>query len=99
MQLTDVGTNALTVSIIGTGAVTGVGRAGRLDVDVSGTGRLDLAQLQVEDAKLDVSGTGHIEVAVNRALEALASGTGAIVYSGDPSVRSKVTGTGDLRHK
>jgi hypothetical protein len=87
----------LTVAIPGAGSVRAVGTAAMLDVDLSGTGEADLAQLVARDATVDVSGAGAVLVHVTGALEVDVSGTGSVSYAGDPDeVEQSITGTGTV---
>jgi hypothetical protein len=98
-QLNHIDSDALAISVSGTGDVRGTGHAGRLTVDVSGTGDVRLTALSAEQARVNDSGTGDIDVTVNQTLDANLSGTGDVTYHGSPSVTQKVSGSGDVKRK
>lgn len=88
---------ALRVGLPGAGSITGAGSAGTLDVDLTGSGDVDLGKLVARDATVVLSGSGTVLVHVTGALEADVSGTGSVTYTGDPdSVDREITGTGSV---
>jgi hypothetical protein len=88
---------ALDVSLPGSGTLTGRGAATRLDVTVNGSGVVQFTKLVAETVEAAVGGSGSIFVTATRSLNASVSGSGAIVYAGDPpSVTKSVTGSGAI---
>jgi hypothetical protein len=88
------------VSMSGTGVIRGSGTAGRLDVELGGTGDIELESLAAESATVELSGAGNVHVHVTGSLDARVSGTGTIFYTGSPSnVSSEVTGAGAVIEK
>ena len=86
---------ALDASLLGSGTLTGSGRATRLAVTVGGSGTARFTQLVASDVRAIVSGSGSIFVTATGTLDATVSGTGAILYSGNPTqVTKSVSGTG-----
>lgn len=91
----DVDTEELTVHMPGTGRLVIHGTADLLDVELSGSGNVELEDLVARDAVATLSGFGRLHVHSTRSLNAAVSGTGMIVYSGDPTdVTQHVTGVG-----
>ena len=87
----------LTVTISGSGLMYATGTATRLDVTVSGSGEAQLSQLSAREVHAVVTGSGLIQVSATASLDAAVPGTGAIVYSGNPSqVTTSITGTGAI---
>jgi putative autotransporter adhesin-like protein len=87
----------LTVSLPGSGTLTGSGTARGLDVTVSGSGTVQFARLVANDARALVSGSGSIFVTATQTLDASVTGSGAIVYAGHPQeVTKSVTGNGAI---
>ena len=87
----------LTVSLPGSGTLTGTGTAARLDVTVSGSGEVQLAQLVADDVRAVVSGSGAVFVTATERLDASVPGSGAILYAGNPSnVTRNVSGSGAI---
>jgi hypothetical protein len=88
---------SLKVRVPGSGTLTGSGTAMRLDVSVSGSGSVQLMRLVANDAHAVVSGSGSIFVTATESLDASVSGSGAVLYAGNPAkVTKSVTGTGAI---
>lgn len=82
-------------SLPGSGTLTGSGHAARLAVTVGGSGTARFTQLAANDVRAVVSGSGSVFVTATASLDATVSGTGAVLYSGNPAqVTKNVSGTG-----
>lgn len=89
--------DGLTVELPGTGAIRVAGTVTTLDVDIAGTGEADLDQLVAQDATVALSGAGAVFVHVTGTLEVDVSGTGSVVYTGEPDrVDREITGAGSV---
>ena len=89
--------DALTVALSGSGVVSASGRARRVDIELNGSGDVQLQELAAHDVHAKMSGTGRIAVNATDSLDASVPGTGSIVYTGNPpSVRKSVTGIGSV---
>jgi len=87
----------VSVALPGSGTLTGSGTATRLEVTVSGSGVVRFTQLVASDVRALVSGSGSIFVVATKSLDASVSGSGAIVYTGNPQdVTKSVTGNGAI---
>ena len=85
----------LIVTLPGSGTLYASGTAARLDVTLGGSGLAQLSNLVARDAHAVVTGSGLIRLMVTASLDATVSGTGAIIYDGNPPhVTPNVTGTG-----
>jgi hypothetical protein len=90
----------LSVTLPGTGAIRAAGTVTSLDVDLTGTGEADLGELVARNAAVALSGAGTVLVHVTGTLEAHVSGTGSVVYTGDPDrVDRTVTGVGSVTER
>jgi hypothetical protein len=88
---------SLKVSLPGSGTLTGSGHATRLEVAVGGSGMVQFTKLVADDVRAVVSGSGSIFVTAINTLNASVSGSGAVLYTGNPSsVTKSVTGTGAI---
>jgi hypothetical protein len=86
---------SLSVSLPGSGTLTGRGTATRLHVAVHGSGNVQLTELVANDVLADVGGSGSIFITVRGSLHASVSGSGAILYAGNPQhVTRSITGSG-----
>ena len=97
LTATGVAAKSFIARLPGTGTLLVSGRAERVDASVSGDGAVTLGSLLARDATVAVRGTGSVTIHVTRSLDATISGTGAIVYSGEPaSVTKNITGDGTI---
>jgi Putative auto-transporter adhesin, head GIN domain len=93
----DIDAESLEVTLPGSGMLTGSGTATRLDVTVGGTGTVQFTRLVADDVRAVVGGSGSIFVTATNALDASVSGSGAILYAGNPQdVKQSVTGSGAI---
>jgi hypothetical protein len=74
------------------------GTAGRLAVDLDGSGEADLDGLSVREARVTVGGSGDVDVRAEERLEVDVDGSGDVRYHGDPALTQRVDGSGDLSH-
>jgi hypothetical protein len=72
------------------------GTAGRLAVDLDGSGDADLARLLAREGRVAVSGSGDADVRADERLEVDVDGSGDVRYHGDPALTQRVDGSGDL---
>jgi hypothetical protein len=97
ITVSDLDSRRLTVRLPGAGMVRATGRATRLDVTISGSGTALLGRLVARDVKAGVSGDGSIMVTATHRLDARVSGTGTILYAGNPAqIARRVTGDGTI---
>ncbi|HSC49491.1 MAG TPA: head GIN domain-containing protein [Gaiellaceae bacterium] len=85
----------LTVTLSGAGNLFASGTATSLEVTVGGSGNARFTRLLADDVHAVVSGVGAIFVTATKSLDASISGSGTIVYAGNPRhVTKSVTGSG-----
>jgi Putative auto-transporter adhesin, head GIN domain len=95
ISISGINAPRLTVSLPGSGALYASGTVAQLDVTLAGSGLAQLTSLTARDVHALVSGSGLIEVTATASLDAVVSGSGAIIYSGNPpQLTSSVTGSG-----
>jgi hypothetical protein len=93
----DVAAESLEVTLPGSGTITGSGTATGLDVTVAGSGMVQFTRLVAHDVRAVVSGSGSVFVTASASLDASVSGSGAIVYAGNPQdVTQDVSGSGAI---
>lgn len=87
----------LTADLSGSGDLTLTGSATTASVTISGSGDFDGSGLATEQATVDVSGSGQARVDVSGTLAATVSGSGDVIYTGNPaSVQRERSGSGDI---
>lgn len=95
--LPDLTTEELVVRISGSGDAEVSGSASHLELDLSGSGSYLGEELVAMTANVDNSGSGEATVNVSDNLKATLSGSGEIIYFGEPtSVDSAVSGSGEI---
>jgi hypothetical protein len=72
------------------------GTAGRLAVDIDGSGDADLGDLAAGRARVFVGGSGDADVRADGTLDVTVDGSGDVRYHGDPQLTQNVDGSGDL---
>jgi hypothetical protein len=94
---TGVNSRTLTVALPGSGNIGATGTTTKLDVRISGDGTAALRQLVARHAKAELSGDGTIMLTATRSLAANVSGSGSVLYAGNPpQVTQSVTGNGTI---
>jgi hypothetical protein len=97
ISLTGINSPSLTVALPGSGNIDATGTTMKLNVTISGEGNALLRQLVARDAKAVISGDGSIVLTAAHSLSARVSGSGAVVYSGNPPhLTQRVTGSGTI---
>lgn len=87
----------LNLSISGSGDVTARGETRSVQVDVSGSGDIDLAALATVDADVRVSGSGDVRVGPTGRADIDVSGSGDVdLTRRADTIRRNVSGSGDI---
>lgn len=87
----------LLLMINGSGSINFSGSTDELTVLVGGMGEVRCSKLVAMKCSVRISGMGNCELNVSRELDALVTGTGQIIYEGEPPViRKSVTGMGSI---
>ena len=66
------------------------------DVDISGSGRIDLLGVKTKTARTQISGSGSVKLYVTDELNTKISGSGTVYYKGNPVVNTTVSGSGKI---
>lgn len=73
------------------------GKVNKLNVQVSGSGKIDASKLVAEDVNVRLTGSGQIKVNATDSLNSKITGSGTIAYSGNPNdVDQTIVGSGKL---
>ena len=73
------------------------GKVSKLNVQVSGSGKIDASKLVAEDVRVRLTGSGQIKVNATDSLNSRITGSGTIMYSGNPNdVDQTIVGSGKL---
>jgi hypothetical protein len=97
ISVSGINSRSLTVALPGSGNIDAGGTTTKLGVTISGEGTAELRQLSARDAKAALSGEGTIMLTSTHRLAASVSGSGTILYGGNPPhVSQRVTGSGTI---
>ena len=97
ITVTGINGRSLTVALPGSGTIRAAGTTARLEVTVGGEGTALLSRLIARDANAALTGDGTIVLTATHRLDANVSGTGTILYGGNPPhVATTVSGTGTI---
>ncbi|MBC9795967.1 head GIN domain-containing protein [Sinomicrobium weinanense] len=92
-----VETEDLESNIAGSGDIKLRGKSNVYEGNLSGSGDIDAYELITEDAEVSISGSGDIRLHCNQKLKARVSGSGNVLYKGNPAKEdSKVSGSGKV---
>jgi hypothetical protein len=93
----DVEATSVKGSIAGSGDLTIKGKTNELTASVAGSGDFHGFDLQSNETTVSVAGSGDAKVVSNEFLKARVSGSGDIVYKGNPTKEdTKVSGSGSI---
>ena len=97
ITVTGINSRRLVVGLPGTGVIHATGTTTRLEVTISGEATALLGQLIARDVKATLGGDGSITLAATHSLNASVSGSGTILYGGNPPhVTTKVSENGTI---
>ena len=87
-----------TAEVPGSGTLTVSGTVDQLDARLAGSGDMQLGDLASRSVTASVVGSGRLEVQATQMLDASLSGSGAIVYGGQPTTLTQsVNGSGAIQ--
>jgi Putative auto-transporter adhesin, head GIN domain len=87
----------LSVLISGSGDISLLGQAKKMNVKVSGSGDVATFNFICDDITANLTGSGDMDLNAVKTLAATISGSGDITYKGMPTVNSQVTGSGRVK--
>jgi hypothetical protein len=99
MSINHLTSDKLTVQLSGAGSLNADGTITSQEINLSGVGSYQAADLQSADASVSLSGVGSATVWVTNTLDVTVSGAGSIGYYGEPVVTKNITGLGSLVNK
>lgn len=68
-----------------------------LEVDISGSGKAELSNLQTVRSDVTISGSGDTYVHAEEQLDVRINGSGTVYYKGSPRVKSDINGSGQVK--
>lgn len=98
IDATGVDAGAFALRSDGSADISVAGRAAALQLEVSGSGDVDTADLAAREARVGSSGSGDVRVRAADRLDLTLDGSGDVRYYGDPQLTKRLDGSGDLDH-
>ena len=90
-------TSELSAEITGSGGLNTAGTADKATYSVTGSGDISAKNVKTKTVEARISGSGNISCHADEAIDADASGSGNITYSGNATaVKSKASGSGNV---
>ena len=97
INIDNIDLHSITMQISGSGNTTVIGVVNKLAISVSGSGKVNTFNLIAKEVDVSVSGSGRVNLFAKEILNAHASGSGRIIYLGNPQINHKVTiGSGKI---
>ena len=95
----ELGAIAKTIECVisGSGEIDLTGSAEELEISIRGSGDVEAIRTDAQKVYVSVRGSGRTRVHAIDYLDADISGSGDILYKGNPDVDSDINGSGDLR--
>ena len=100
IRLSDVKSEQIDIQISGSGdvVVAGDNIVKNLDIEIAGSGDVMANKLKTESCTIRIAGSGDCDVDVVNFIDAKIYGSGDIVYSGNPEVKSSISGSGEIHN-
>ncbi|HEY3403859.1 MAG TPA: head GIN domain-containing protein, partial [Ohtaekwangia sp.] len=92
----DAGYRVVNLTVSGGSNLVMHGLGDEIHAEVSGASILSAFDFPVREADMDVTGSSHGKVTVTDALDVMASGASSVLYRGNPSVSSTVSGSSSV---
>lgn len=92
----DVFTNDLRIKINGSGDIMLTGTADDADIAINGSGSVNASSLQAYQADVKINGSGNTSINALNSLKVNVKGSGDVKYSGDPTIKTSISGSGSV---
>jgi hypothetical protein len=84
------------IKIPGNGVISCIGNTTQVSIEISGNGETNLQALKLKNCLVNITGNGIVHINASNKLEILIPGEGTVYYSGNPEIRSSITGDGQV---
>lgn len=95
----DVDCDELNADIEGSGEIRLVGSCFTSYMKIDGSGRIRAFDFESEECYVDIYGSGDVYVFVWDILDVYIDGSGIVYYEGNPVIRQRIEGSGDVRRR
>jgi len=94
-DINNINNSALNIEINGSGNLHLNGKSDNLDINISGSSKIDAASLISEHSHIQINGSGNIQVYATTSIAVQINGAGTVKYKGEPkSVNQQINGSG-----
>lgn len=93
----EVSANNVESRISGSGSISLAGKTVGHEIQISGSGDIHSYDLTATKCSIRVSGSGNCQVDVIEDLDVSISGSGDVTYEGRPRIKSKASGSGNVK--
>jgi hypothetical protein len=96
-DINNINNSALNIEINGSGKLHLNGKSDDLDINISGSSKIDAASLISEHSHIQINGSGNIQVYATTSVAVQINGSGMVKYRGEPkSVNQQINGSGSV---
>ncbi len=90
----------LNLYIDGSGTIqaSSIMKTNTLDISIPGSGNFKGFLIESTDCAVHIAGSGNCEVYATTSLDVNIKGSGTVFYKGNPEVKQKITGSGQIIH-
>lgn len=88
------------VEIDGSGKIGARGpfpQQAKLDVEINGSGNVDLMGIPSGSSSVEINGSGKVRLAPRDKLDVEIAGSGSVIYAGAPRISQSIMGSGEVR--
>jgi len=96
--ISNVSCDNIAMDISGSGDVELSGASKMFKIDINGSGEMKGKNFTTDDCVVDINGSGSMTAAVNNNLEGKISGSGKIMYRGNPKITFYNSGSGKIEN-
>jgi hypothetical protein len=99
LELDSLEANDLSTTISGSGDlyITAIDTIESQTIKISGSGEIHTFDVPAKDVSIRVSGSGECEVFAIETLEVDISGSGDVIYKGNPVIDQRISGSGSIK--
>lgn len=95
--LTEVFASEITASVNGSGNIIINGTVKDANIEINGTGDFKGLALDAFTSDIEINGSGNVRLNVKNDLSVNIKGSGSVYYLGEPNIRTKIDGSGEVK--
>jgi hypothetical protein len=96
-DINNINNSALDIGIHGSGKLHLDGKSGTVNINTTGSSKIDATSLVSENSEIQINGSGNIQVYATNSIGVQINGSGTVKYRGEPkSVNQQINGSGRI---